>query len=205
MTEQLALYLWIGSWVACSLLIGARTRNGIYSVGGGFVASLLLLLVCLWGYRWLYPSGAPERPAPTEAVALTKPPEPQHFYSIADGGEYGYEPARTQQDIEAGVAATSFVMVRYLGTRDGQLQIATVLNKYALQVMDCRQPCDIVRVRAFSSGQMISKELIRPDPTAIVALALRDAATSQLKPWQTKDGKFVFYGDDHRRHFYDSP
>lgn len=164
------------------------------AVGGAMVVTLVVIMSKDSSQHSAQPETASQAPPPpVKAVSMTP------YYSIVDGYEYGYKPALSDVDLQEGQGTKALVMIKFLGARDGRLQLAIDTGRSLRQVMDCARPCDIVRVRVFSGGRMLRKEFLTMEPNTIMQLAFADASKGLLKPYQLADGKYLVVGEDHRQ------
>jgi hypothetical protein len=133
-------------------------------------------------------SSEPASAEPTAAVVV-QPKKAVHYYSVEDGGEYGYEPGVSQDDQHNGTGAKSLIMFRYAGLRDAQYQ---VYSKYGpvVTALQCENPCEFIKIMTFYNGTFVKKEMLRATEGTIGWLAISDAINGFMKAYVAgKQGK----------------
>ncbi len=133
---------------------------------------------------------AQEQPS-SAAVAAEAPPAkpnapvaPSHFYVLEQDGEYGYQPAISEDDARQGVATKALVMVRYRGRKDGAYVVDVNNDTGATLRVQCKNPCEYVRTQAIVDGQIIHTETLANAPDSVIYAVLADAMNGQLKPYK---------------------
>jgi hypothetical protein len=120
------------------------------------------------------PSAAPEPPPP--------PPPPSHNFAIEQDGEYGYEPAISDDDRKAGTAVKPMIMVRYLGTKDNLTRFA-VVDAGVRTVFTCKEACDVVKSTVYLQGELIRQDTMRVAPGSIIEAVVQDIENGQLNAY----------------------
>lgn len=150
----------------------------------GVVLAGLMLVGC--GKETQTTSFKPTAQAVAPALVRT------HNYSLKDGYEYGYERALTVDEANKGQAASSLVMARFVGQRDGKYQVY-VKNEDApgyVEVAECTNPCEFMKNMVFNQGEHVSTERLRVAPRVMGWLMLEDAINGQLEQYHLKsDGR----------------
>jgi hypothetical protein len=130
--------------------------------------------------------GAPE-PATVEQVA--KLLHPDHWYSMRDGYEYGYEMALSQDAQNQGQATAPLVMVKYAGSK-GNVHQAYIRKGYSVTVFECADPCEFIKIMGYAGGPVIQTEHIRNAPGIIAWEVMQDAIGGKLERYiADKKGK----------------
>ncbi|MGK8887558.1 hypothetical protein [Burkholderia gladioli] len=119
--------------------------------------------------------------APTKQDA---PVTPSHQYVLEQDGEYGYQPAISEEDARQGVATKALVMVRYRGKKDGAYVVEVNNDTGATLRVQCKNPCEYVRTQAIVDGQVIHTETLANAPDSVIYAVLEDARNGQLKPYK---------------------
>jgi hypothetical protein len=125
----------------------------------------------------------PSEPGPVEPPA--PPPPPSHHFAIVQDGEYGYEPAISESDRQAGTAVKPMLMVRYLGTKDHVTRFALV-DGAVRTVFSCTDACDIVKSTVYLQGAPMRQDTMRVAPGTIVDAVVNDIKSEQLEVYGTK-------------------
>lgn len=124
-----------------------------------------------------------------------------HNYSLKDGLEYGYELAISQDAAESGQAASSILMFRYSGNKDGKVQLFGDEGG-VITTAECEGNCDFIKVMTFMGNQMLSKEMIKGGGISVASLALDDARNGKLEQYvhEEKGKKYhVWYTEKGRK------
>lgn len=108
------------------------------------------------------------------------PPVKDHYYSMRDGKEYGYESELSQQDKSKGIGANSLTMVRYAGSRGDKFQAFSYKNG-TYSVLECQIPCEYVKVMTFSNGEHIQTERMKVSEGIIGWSIMQDAIDGKLE------------------------
>lgn len=137
--------------------------------------------------------GSGDTNSPTTAVAPAaepqKPAIPEHYYSLRDGFEYGYEQAVSESASKQGQVASKILMFKYLGERDGVLQFYSK-DGDMLVVVQCERPCEFIKQMVFYDGSLQRKEMLRAAQGSIAWALSQDGMNGHLKKFQKeRDGK----------------
>ncbi len=134
---------------------------------------------------------SPQTQSSPEVVAVAPEPmpdpvlrAPDHFYTMRDGFEYGYERTLSSNEINNGQAATTLVMIRYAGNKNGKHQIYNEDNG-VFSVFECSVPCEFVKSMVFVDGEHVRTERMRAAGT-IAEAALLDAQNGKLEQAERK-------------------
>jgi len=73
------------------------------------------------------------------------------YYSEDDDGEYGYQPAITDEDRTKGIVAKTLIIFRYLGEKDGTYSVEQRGITTSI-VSSCKAPCAFIKDRFYASG-----------------------------------------------------
>lgn len=123
-------------------------------------------------------------PQLTEMRAKDEPPLPpkDHYYSMRDGQQYGYEQSLSAIDKAQGVAAKPLTMIHYLGLQDNTHQMAFGNPSAPVEIAECSKPCDFVKIRR-SPPQSFSEspETIRAEKGTILWAIMHDAMNGKLE------------------------
>ena len=128
------------------------------------------------------PTAEDIKPASTTPEAA--PETPAHYYSVEDGGEYGYQRSVSKNDADSGQAQSALVMMRYLGEKGGIYTIAQY-DGGVKGITSCKMPCEFMKVVVSVGGQTISKSIVPANGT-IAQAALADAMRGFLKVYKAK-------------------
>lgn len=123
------------------------------------------------------PQQAQQEPQKQEAKGV------DHYYAMNEDGAYGYERAPSEEDIKQGRLATSLIMVRFVGEKDGKWQAANE-DGSIVTVFECSKPCEFIKVMAFNleaEGQALNVERIRVQPGIVAYSIMQDAINGKLK------------------------
>lgn len=115
--------------------------------------------------------------APPEQAS---PVKPDHFYSMRDGNEYGYERAISNEEQNQGQAANKLLMLKFAGQKDGKYQVYTQ-DKQTFGVFECSAPCDYIKTMVFFGKEHIKTERIKGGTGSIAGAALTDAINGKLE------------------------
>lgn len=137
-------------------------------------------------------SNAQDAPTPSTLAADTESasaapapsPEPTHNYVMEEGGEYGYQPAISEEEANNGVATKALEMVRYRGEKNGTYIVDAPDESGAIFRMECKDPCEYVKTRVIVEGQTIKSETVPNAPRSLMHAVLEDAMNGQLKPYK---------------------
>ena len=130
-------------------------------------------------------SSAPQAPAsytllPDKPALPATPPAPN--YSMEDAGEYGYEGALSQDDLNAGKAVKPVIMARYLGEKDGTYSVQ-MHDGAAVQRLSCKAPCTFIKISYIYAGQVIKTEAVRTTGNSVMDAVFDDAMNGLLRPY----------------------
>lgn len=114
------------------------------------------------------------------------PPKPPHNYVMQDGLRYGYPQALSAQQLQAGQAGESIVMVLYAGERDGKHQVH-ILQGRSIVAAECAWPCKALKVMTIVDiddpylRREVHVQYLAPQPNMIGYQAISDAANGHLR------------------------
>lgn len=124
------------------------------------------------------PEAAPPAVEPESQPAA--PPAVEHFYSLKDGTEYGYQHAISEEQEKQGQVAEKITMFQFAGEKDGKYQVFTK-EKSVYQVIECDKECKFIKLMTFASGQHVNTERIAGGNSSIASIVLQDAINGQLE------------------------
>lgn len=129
--------------------------------------------------RWLLAGLMALTGAASQAAELA-----DHWYSMRDGQEYGYERDVSAADRLQGRTANPLLMLKYAGQKDGVQQIFGSEGS-SIMVMECDTQCEFIKVSAYSTegGPPLSVDRVRADPDALATHAMQDARYGKLEPF----------------------
>lgn len=134
---------------------------------------------------------------PVEAQIVEAPqavePEVDHYYSLKDGLQYGYETALSQDQIAAGQMANTLTMFKYAGEKDGVYQVYTEDAGNIVTTIQCTNPCDFMKIMVFSTSELISTERLKATEGTIGWLVMADAINGKLEKYQGKAGSKMMH------------
>ncbi len=116
----------------------------------------------------------------SEAPEAAAPAKSDHYYSMRDGDEYGYERAISQDEQNQGQAANQLLMVKYAGQKDGKYQVY-VQDKQTFGVFECSAQCDYIKSMTFFGKEHIKTERMKGGPESVAGAALTDAINGKLE------------------------
>lgn len=117
---------------------------------------------------------------------------PDHNYSLKEGSEYGYEQAVSDAEIQQGHGASTLIMFKYAGQKDGKHQ-AYSKDGGVTTVLECASPCEFIKIMVFAKGiGHVKTERMRATEGTIGWLVISDALNGKLDP---------FIGDENGRKF----
>ena len=123
---------------------------------------------------------APEKLA---AEIAQEVPKADHYYSIKDGYEYGYEQAISQNSLNAGQIASALIMFKYAGEKNGVYQAFSNEATGATTVLQCNNPCDFIKVMVFLDGEHIKTERVKAVAGSIGWTVMSDAINGKLEQY----------------------
>lgn len=135
--------------------------------------------------------------------ALAAEAVPDHWYSLKDGQEYGYQEKLTPADAAAGKLAGKVWTVKYAGLHDGADQLFAKFGQ-AIVVLECKRPCKFVKTMTFVADQFVDKNYQQAVVGSLGWEMMTDAAAGKLKPYvATKNGKHyhVWFDEKDGAHF----
>ena len=120
-------------------------------------------------------SGTPD-PPPT-------PAPPSHNYVYQDGIEYGYQPALTKEDRDAGTLSKPLQMIAF-NRFDAQgiywFKARSILG--GVDTFTCQEPCDVMKITSQGPGDYFRQVSMPIVPGSILAAVMQDARNGYLKP-----------------------
>lgn len=123
------------------------------------------------------------------AAEVVQPVKAEHYYSMKDGFEYGYEKALSQNDIESGKASSELLFFKYAGERNGIYQ-AYLKDGQIITTLECANPCEFLKVMVFADGEFYSKERMRATEGVLGWHVMADAINGYMEQYiAKKDGK----------------
>lgn len=139
----------------------------------------IALLVTLTG------CSEPSTPATEVAESEPAPAAPTHNYKIKEGSSYGYVAGLSEDDKNAGKAASEVLMFKYLGKRDDMHPVSMLDDDGTESVKaQCGEPCEIIKMT--SSGQV---QRIEFTEDSLIGSVLQDAIAGQLEVAGTAKAK----------------
>lgn len=121
----------------------------------------------------------------SSAPETQSPPTPTHHYVLEQDGEYGYQPALSQNDMNDGVIQKPLTMVRYLGENNGRYTaIANAGDGVSMRV-SCKNDCAFMKVELIYGGKIMKTETIQSKNTLGGGI-MDDAIAGELKPFQAE-------------------
>jgi len=134
-------------------------------------------------------ASAAEARAASEAASASEAEAEEaarHNYTTEQEGEYGYQSAISDDDRRQGIAAKPLMMVRYRGVIDGRTTIDQQASDGGVMRVDCKEPCDFLRLRLMVGGQTIHTETLPNDPQTLGGEMMDDARNGKLKVYGAK-------------------
>ena len=64
---------------------------------------------------------------------------------MKDGYEYGYEQAISQDAADSGQVATSLLMFKFVGEKDGNYQVFSKNAGDVITLLQCSNPCEYIK------------------------------------------------------------
>jgi hypothetical protein len=135
-------------------------------------------------------SGKVDQQAKASAGAEAAPVV-EHYYSLKDGYEYGYEQGISVDQENSGQVAPTLAMFKYSGKKDGVHQVYMKNNKYMSTVVECADPCEYIKVMGYMRGEgAVSTERIKAVPGSLAYGVIYDAINGKLEQFVgERDGK----------------
>lgn len=119
-------------------------------------------------------------------------PEESHYYSVHSDGEYGYERALSEDDKKAGQVASTVMLFKYLGTKNGLYQVMHTESEGVDVVIECENPCKFMRAYTLVDYKQARKEMIAATAGTIGSMVIADAIGGKLQPY--------IFGDEGLQH-----
>jgi hypothetical protein len=156
---------------------------------GAVALGLVVLLIVGAMVRHVWK--APPTSQTNDQVVVEQPaaarPIRTHNYDVQDGAEYGYTAAITPAQQQAGQVGQTIHMMFYAGERDGRHQMH-MINGNVFVVFECSAPCEVIKAMTVIDEDglrsQVNTERIRAVPGMIAALALDDAISGRLHPYE---------------------
>ncbi len=128
-----------------------------------------------------------------QAEIAPETPKVDHWYSMKDGYEYGYEQAVSQDQANAGQVGSTLMMFKYAGQKDGIYQVySTDSTTGAMTVAQCSNPCDFMKVMVFFQGEHIKTERLKAQEGMVGWYVMSDAINGKLEQYVgARNGKKV--------------
>lgn len=121
-------------------------------------------------------SGSPVVETPTAT------PAPQHNYVHKEDGEYGYQPAISEEESRNGVAQKPLVLVRYFGNANDTIKLELRGgDSEAKTVVACKGQCDVAKVTTYIGNIKGETQTIRISPQSLIGAILDDALAGELE------------------------
>jgi hypothetical protein len=109
-----------------------------------------------------------------------------HNYTTEQEGEYGYQAAIGNDDRNSGIAAKPLMMIRYRGVIAGRTTIDEQSSEGGVMRLDCKDPCDFIRLRLMVDGQTVHTETLPNHPSTLGGEMMDDARNGKLKVYAAK-------------------
>lgn len=103
---------------------------------------------------------------------------------MVEDGEYGYQPAISEEEANNGVATTALAMVRYQGQKNGVYVLEMHDESGSIFRMECKDPCEYVKTRVIFQGQTIKSETVPNAPNSLMHAVFEDAMGGKLTPYK---------------------
>lgn len=130
--------------------------------------------------------GNNEQSAPAATAEIVPDvPEVDHYYSLKDGYEYGYEQGISEEDAKRGQLVNNLLMFRYAGQRDGMHQVYMTSGQ-EVAVFECSNPCEFMKAISFWGDQPVKMERMRATPGSIGWSVMTDAINGKLDTYTTE-------------------
>ena len=146
---------------------------------------LSILLMALTGCGQQQPAAVSQE----KPVAEVAPEAPviDHYYSMKDGYEYGYEMSVSQDDANAGQVASKLLMFKYAGQKDNIYQVFSKDQSGAYDVIQCENPCKFFKEMIFYDGRLIKVERMSATEGSLGWSVLSDAINNKLEQYIGKN------------------
>ncbi|MFM0543992.1 hypothetical protein PQR29_04615 [Paraburkholderia strydomiana] len=155
------------------------------------IAASLTLVACD-GPQPSSPGPASSADAPRIASSYQPPPEPPkplppaHNYAVQQDGEYGYQPAVSDEERNRGVTTKPLIMVRYRGEKNGIYVIEEADESGAVFRMECQELCQYVKTKVIVGGQVLKTATVPNAPESLMHAVFDDAINGQLEKYPAK-------------------
>lgn len=117
------------------------------------------------------------------AEIVQESPKIDHYYAMKDGYEYGYEQAISQDAENSGQGASTLVMFKYAGEKDGVYQAYMKEATGAVTTLQCNNPCEFIKINVFFNGEHIKTERMKATEGTIGWLVMADAINGKLEQY----------------------
>lgn len=157
--------------------------------GGGFIVAVIALMPVGLIIGLLFDKGSTGDVNQQQVVVESQEPtaqprEAQHYYSMRDGNEYGYEMALSQDAINQGQVAPTMAMFRYHGSRDGKFQASTTESGDVTTTLECSNPCEFMKIIVSSKSLgHIKTERMRAAEGAVGWYVMQDAINGKMEQY----------------------
>lgn len=146
--------------------------------------------------------------ATSAAQAVAQAPIKTHNYSLKEGYEYGYERAVSVEQANKGQVASSLMMAKFAGQRNGKYQVYATADESpgAVIVAECSNPCEFMKVMVFFRGEHINTQRMRVAPEIIGWMMLEDAINGKLDQYVAeRNGKKMHIWFDEQKGIIATP
>ena len=132
------------------------------------------------------------------AKIVPEMPKIDHYYSMKDGYEYGYEQAISQDAADSGQVATSLLMFKFVGEKDGNYQVFSKNAGDVITLLQCSNPCEYIKVMTFLGNEHLTTERVKAVEGSIGWSVLSDAINGKLEKYiaNKNDKKFTIWFDE---------
>ena len=128
--------------------------------------------------------------APEQAAIVPEPVKVDHYYSMKDGVEYGYEQGLSQDAQNAGQAATKLMMFKFSGQKNGVYQVFSAEKSGATVTLQCENPCNYIKSMSFYQLEHTGTERMKATEGTVGWAVMADAINGKLEKFQAeKNGK----------------
>ena len=161
------------------------------------VLSGVLLAGCDSGQNTQQASAGENPPAEIAPAA----PKIDHWYSMKDGYQYGYEQGISQNQQNAGQVAAPLAMFKYAGQKDGKYQTYMQDDASgAIVVAECSNPCDFMKTMTFLQGELVKTDHMKAAEGSIGWEVMADAINGKLEQYVANNHgkKMHVWFDEHK-------
>lgn len=130
-------------------------------------------------------TAANANPAQVATAAPAPAPVIEHYYSLEDAGEYGYEQGISEDDRKSGTATKPVVMVRYIGAKAGTYTVQ-FKDGQIRQITSCKSPCEFVKSKTYYEGTLLKTETMPNNQGSIIWAVMEDAQAGMLHTYGKK-------------------